>query len=74
MRKSPIGLLQKVGKIHADAGVTADGGPIEVVELFKYSGSLKSADGICKNAIISQIGIVKEMILDLASTDRETEE
>ena len=52
---------------------TADGEPIEVVELFKYFGSLKSADGnnYCKNDIRSRIGIVKEIILDLGSTDIE---
>ena len=35
------------GKMQSDAGVTEDDEQIEVVEHFKYLGSLKSADGNC---------------------------
>ena len=36
---------------------------------FKDFGSLKSADGNCKNYIRSGIGMVKEIMLDRSSTD-----
>ena len=39
--------LLKIGKMQSDAGVKVDTEPIEVVEHFKYLGSLKSADGNC---------------------------
>ena len=39
--------LLKVGKMQSDAGVTVDDEQVEVVEHFKYLGSLKSADGNC---------------------------
>ena len=39
--------LLKVGKIRFDSVVTVDDEHIEVVEHFKYIGSLKSADGNC---------------------------
>ena len=38
--------LQNVGKIQSDAGVTVDVEHIEVVELLKNLGSLKSVDGV----------------------------
>ena len=37
--------LLKIGKMQCDAGVSVDDEEIEVVEHFKYLGSLKSADG-----------------------------
>ena len=43
--------LRKVVKIQFDAGVTADDEQIEVVELFKYLSSLKSADSNCNNDV-----------------------
>ena len=36
---------------------------IEVVEHFKYVGSLKSADGNCRNDIQSRIGMAKKGML-----------
>ena len=36
----------KIGKIQFDAGIIVDDEQIEVVEHFKYLGSLKSADGL----------------------------
>ena len=63
--------LLKVGKIRADAGVTVDDGQIEVVEHFKYIGSLKSGDGNCYNDIKSRIGMAKKIILDLAPIRRD---
>ena len=57
--------LQRVGKIQSDAGVTVDGEQIEVVDLFKYLGSLKSVDGNnCNNDTSSRIGMTKKIILD----------
>ncbi len=37
---------------------------LEVVEHFKYIGSLKSADGNCNNDIKSRIGMTKKRMLD----------
>ena len=39
--------------------------PIEVVEHFKYIGSLKSADGNCSKDTISRIGMAKKRKLAL---------
>ena len=51
--------------MQSDAGVTVDNEPIEVVEHFKYIGSLKSADGNCSKDTRSRIGIAKKRMLDL---------
>ena len=48
-----------------DAGVTVDNEPIEVVEHFKYLGSLKLADGNCSKDTRSRIGMAKKRMLDL---------
>ena len=42
-----------------------DNEPIEVVEHFKYLGSLKSADGNCSKDTRSRIGMAKKRKLDL---------
>ena len=57
--------LLKVGKIQSDVGVTVEHERIEVVEHFKYIGSLKSADGNCNNGTRSRIGMTKKRMLDL---------
>ena len=57
--------LLKIGKMQSDAGVTVDNELIEVVEYFKYLGSLKSADGNCSKDTRSRIGIAKTRMLDL---------
>ncbi len=63
----------KVGKIQSDAGVrpTVDDVPIDVVEHFKYLGTLKSADGNCNNVIKSRIGMAKKIMLDLVPIWRD---
>ena len=48
-----------------DAGVAVDDEQIEVVEHFKYLGSLKSADGNCSKHARSRIGMAKKRMLDL---------
>ena len=40
-------------KIQSGAGVTVVGEPIEVVELVRYIGSLKPADGKCNKIMTS---------------------
>ena len=40
----------KIGKMQSNAGVTVGDEHIEVVEHFKYLGSLKSADCNCRKA------------------------
>ena len=57
--------LLKIGKMQSDAGVTVDNEPIEVVEHFKYLGSLKSAYGNCSKDTRSRIGMAKKRMLDL---------
>ena len=57
--------LLKVGKIQSDAGVTVDNEQSEVVEHFKYLGSLKAADGNCSKDTRSRIGMAKKRMLDL---------
>ena len=57
--------LLKIGKIQSDAGVIVDDEQMEVVEHFKYLGSLKSADGNCSKDTRSQIGMAKKIMLDL---------
>ena len=42
-----------------------DNEQIEVVEHFKYLGSLKSADGNCSKDTRSRIGMAKKRMLDL---------
>ena len=51
--------------MQCDAGVSVDDEEIEVVEHFKYIGSLKSADGNCSKDTISRIGMAKKRMLDL---------
>ena len=50
-----------------DAGVTVDNEQIEVVEHFKYIGSLKAADGNCSkdSRCRCRIGMAKKRMLDL---------
>ena len=50
--------LLEIGKIQPDAVVIVDDEKMEVVEHFKYLGSLKSADGICSKYTRSRIGMV----------------
>ena len=57
--------LLKIGKMQCDAGVSVDDEEIEVVEHFKYLGSLKSADGNCNKDTRSRIGMAKKRMLDL---------
>ena len=58
--------LLKIGKMQSDdAGVAVDNEPIEVVEHFKYIGSMKSADDNCSKDTISRIGMAKKIMLDL---------
>ena len=57
--------LLKVGKMQSDdAGVAVDNEPIEVVEHFKYLGSLKATDGNCSKDTRSRIGTAKKRMLD----------
>ena len=44
---------------------------VEVVEHFKYIGSLKSADGNCNNAITTRIGMAKKRMLDIVPIWRD---
>ena len=44
---------------------------MEVVQHFKYLGSLKSADGNCSNDTRSRIGMAKTIMLDLVSIWRD---
>ena len=44
---------------------------VEVVEYFKYIGSLKSADGNCNNAMTTRIGMAKKRMLDMAPSGRD---
>ena len=53
-----------IGKMQSDAGVSVDDDEIEVVEHFKYLGSLKSADGNCNKDTRSRIGMAKKRMLD----------
>ena len=46
---------------------------IVVVELLKYLGSLKSADGNCTNDIRSRTKMVKKRMLDLVPLWRDRE-
>ena len=57
--------LLKIGKMQCDAGVSVDDEEIEVVEHFKYLGSLKAADGNCSKDTRSRIGMAKKRMLDL---------
>ena len=68
--------LLAIGKIQSDAGVivTVDDKQMEVVEHFKYIGSLKSADVNCTKDTRSQMGMAKKIMLDLAYRSGETEE
>ena len=72
--KSRLGLLKlnvkkskllKIGKMQSDAGVSVDDEEIEVVEHFKYLGSLKSPDSNCIKDTRSRIGMAKRRMLDL---------
>ncbi len=63
--------LLKSGKIQSDAGVIVDDEQLEVVEHFKYLGSLKSADGNCSKDTRSRIGMAKKIMLDLVSIWRD---
>ena len=51
--------------MQSDAGVSEDDEEIEVVEHFKYLGSLKSADVNCNKDTRCRIGMAKKRILDL---------
>ena len=65
----------KLLKIQSDAGVTVDDEQIEVVELFKYLGSLKSADGIIVTMPSDlRIGIAKKRMLDLVPMSRDNKQ
>ncbi len=57
--------LLKIGKMQCDAGVSVDDEEIEVVEHFKYLGSLKTADVNCSKGTRSRIGMAKKRMLDL---------
>ena len=57
--------LLKIGKIQSDAGVLVDDEQMEVVEHFKYIGSLKAADGNCSKDIRFGIGMAKNILLGL---------
>ena len=57
--------LLKIGKMQCDSGVSVDDEEIEVVEHFKYIGSVKSADGNCNKDTRSRIGMAKKRMLDL---------
>ena len=61
--------LLKSGKIQSDAGVIVDDEQMEVVEHFKYIGSLKAADGNCSKDTISRIGMAKKIMLDLVKVN-----
>ena len=54
-----------------DGRVTVDDEQIEVVEHFKYIGSLKSADGNCSKDTRSRIGMAKKRMLDLVPIWRD---
>ena len=68
-----LGKLLKVGKIQPDAGVrpTVDDVHIEVVEHFKYLGSLKSTERNCNNDIKSRIGMGNKRMLDMVPIWRD---
>ena len=51
--------------------VIVDDEQIEVVEHFKYLGSLKSADGNCSKGTRSRIGMAKKIMLDIVSIWRD---
>ena len=55
----------KIGMMQSDVGVTVDDEQIEVVEHFKYLGSLKSADSNCSKDTRSRIGMATKRMLDL---------
>ena len=58
--------LLKIWNMQSDAGLSVDDEEIEVVEHFKYVGSLKSADGSnCNKDTRSRIGMAKKRMLDL---------
>ena len=57
--------LLNIGKIQSDAGVIVDDEQMEVVEHFKYLGSLKSADGNCSKYTKFGFGMAKTVLLDL---------
>ena len=44
---------------------------MDVVQHFKYIGSLKSADGNCNNDITSRIGMAKKIMLDMVPIWRD---
>ena len=56
--------LLKIGKMQ-EFQLSVDDEEIEVVEHFKYLGSLKSADGNCSKDTRSRIGMAKKRMLDL---------
>ncbi len=64
--------LMKIVKKQPDAGVIVDDEQMDVVEHFKYLGSLKSADGNCSKDTRSQIGMTKKIMLDLVYRSGET--
>ena len=66
--------LLKTGKMQSDAGVTVDDEQIEVVEHFKYLGSLKSADGNCSKDTRLRIGMVQKRMLVPIWKDRSENE
>ena len=63
----------KVGKIQSYAGVrpTKDDAHTEVVDHFKYLGSLKSADGNCNNDMTSRIGMAKKRMINMVPIWRD---
>ena len=63
--------LLKIGKMQSDAGVTVDYEQVEVVEHFKYLGSLKLADGNCSKDTRSRIGMSKKRMLDLVPIGKD---
>ena len=63
--------LLNLGKIQSDEGVILDDEEMEVVEHFKYLGSLKSATGNCSKDTRDPIGMTKKIMLDLVPIWRD---
>ena len=59
------------GKIQSDAEVIVEDEQMEVVEHFKYLGSLKSANGNCRTDTRSRIEMAKKIMLDLVRIWRD---
>ena len=53
-----------IGRTQNDP-ITIDGEALEIVDHFKYLGSIKSSDGTCTKDIIARIGMAKQWLIQL---------